>query len=166
MTDKMPEVGEELIKAIKNGKSARELMSLCTKWIESNPKLKEAGDRFYKESLEEYKKKQLSNALESNAKLNEIKKEELEIQKPKSIWKPVSELPEKDCQLLVRLQNGMISFVYYSNKSFLAQESAWIPVRRDDPSLGSYESKTVNIGNDVKEWCSLTDFVNFVMEKR
>lgn len=190
MTDKMPKVGERY-KSLVDGKEIQIIKVEGEKKSEEEEGIHYEidgehfsvyGDKTYKDGiLIEEKSKSFQNAencycnrLEEglgcnpcltkyiNNNLSTITEINMLEEKPKSIWKDVSELPEKDCQVIVKTKKGEVSiadFVHYPHKNFYSIN--YIYYYGDERSNSRTELTEKSI-YDVESFTYTGDFINHI----
>ena len=76
----------------------------------------------------------------------------------KSIWKDVSELPEKECQVLVKTCNGIM---IGSFRRYIDEEQLQLVVENIGTCGGDIPTESLAISHyGAKEYCTLTDYIN------
>ena len=83
------------------------------------------------------------------------------VEKPKSIWKDVSELQEKDYfQCLVRLKDGEVAFAHYCFYDDVDEGEFLELVLQNDMN----EGQAIDM-DSIKSYCTLTDYINNTEER-
>jgi len=76
----------------------------------------------------------------------------------KSIWKDVSELPEKECQVLVKTCNGIM---IGSFRRYIDEEQLLLVVENIGMCGGDIPTESLAISHyGAKKYCTLTDYIN------